>query len=184
VVVAVVFGVLLVLAGALVLQRRGGDLAGEQGRVREPQMFAEDLEREVLHSGRSGQPACLVLLRVEPASGSDELLDVMARELRAVDLRYRLDGDEFALILPDTRARGGLIAAGRVEESLLLTSDATTLAAGVAELGPGIYGEQLLRNARHALTLAGRHGHSTVLEFSPLLDDEIEPAHGSHRSHR
>jgi PelD GGDEF domain len=184
VVVAVVFGVLLVIAGALVLQRRGGAPAGERGRLREPRTFAEDLEREVVRSGESGQPACLVLLRVEPASGGEELLDVMARELRAVDLRYRLDGAEFALILPDTRARGGLIAAGRVEESLLLTSDAATLAAGVAELGPGIYGEQLIRNAQHALSLAGRHGHSTVLAYSPLLDDEIEPAHGSHRSHR
>jgi GGDEF domain-containing protein len=152
--------------------------------LRGRQAFAEDLDREVLLAGRSGQPACLVLLTLKRDRAAGTLMSVMATELRAVDLRYRLGADEFALILPATRARGGLIAAGRIEESLLLATGCADIAAGVAELGPGIDGEQLLQHASSALQLAGRRGHCTVLEYSPLLDDEIEPAQGSHWSHR
>jgi GGDEF domain-containing protein len=166
--------------GDLLRRRPGSTTAPLRGR----KLFAEDLDREVLRAARSGHPACLVLLRLERDPAARMLLGVMATELRAVDLRYRLGADEFALILPDTRARGGLIAAGRIEESLLLATGTTELAAGVAELGPGIDRDQLLRNAASALQLAGRRGHSTVLAYSPLLEDEIEPAQGSARSPR
>jgi GGDEF domain-containing protein len=182
--VAVVFGVVLAFACPIALNRRAGTRSCERRLVRASRSFAEDLDYEVARAAHSGRPACLVLLRLERDAAGRALTNVLASELRAVDLRYRLGADEFALILPDTRARGGLIAAGRVEESLLLATGAAALAAGVAELGPGIDGERLLRNARSALQLAGRCGHSTVLEYFPLLDDEIEPARGSLRSHR
>jgi GGDEF domain-containing protein len=179
----VVLGVLVALACAVALQHRSPRRPDAHGPVRGSRSFDADLEREVARSTRSGQPGCLVLLRLEREEAGRTLTSVMACELRVMDLRYRLGAGEFALILPDTRARGGLIAAGRIEESLLLSTGAAGFAAGVAELGPGIDGEQLLRNAQSALAVAGRHGHSTVLEYSPLLHDEIEPGPAA-RSHR
>jgi diguanylate cyclase (GGDEF)-like protein len=215
-VLAVALGTLLACACALAFDqaRRCRRLESELDRVRDSARideltalrtratFMEDLELEVMRVARTGQPSSVLVLSIAPPGLGDAEADarrrvfarVLRSEVRTIDIGYRVGPDEFALILPDTRARGGMVAAGRIEESFI-AGGAGTLTAGVAEAGPGIDAHRLFRHAYRALMAAGRRGHSTVLAYSPELErcaedhgleslGEIEPAHGSSPSHR
>jgi len=155
--------------------------------LRSREAFIEDLELELMRVARSGRPASLVVLSVNGGPVEGAALDRHRRQLaqtiratvRTVDTAYRIGSDEFALILSDTRARGAMVAAGRIEEELLAagTPDGS-LTAGVAEAGPGLDRHELFRNAYCAYLAAGRAGRSTVLAYSPELelgDDEVSP---------
>lgn len=143
------------------------------------QAFAEDLEREILRADRTGRPATLVVLSLQSAplrawseSGAHETAaEVIRGELRGVDVGYRIGTEEFAMILPETRARGALVAAGRIEQRLLAVGVAVAgVTVGIAELGPGIDRHQLFRNAYCALLAAGREGRASLLIYSPDLE--------------
>jgi hypothetical protein len=94
----------------------------------------------------------------------------------------------------ETRARGALVAAERVEQAVR-ASGAGALRAGIAEAGPGIDRHELFRNAYCALLAAGDSGRPRTLAYSPELERrpgagtfaglaEVEPIRGSHRAHR
>jgi diguanylate cyclase len=162
--------------------------------LRSRQSFGEDLQLELSRVDRTGRPACLVVLSLGEEQGDQQAdgrraigAQVLRSTIRMIDLGYRIGAEEYALILPETRARGGLVAAGRIEEKLL-AAGVVGITAGVAEAGPGIDRHQLFRHAYCALLSAGRGGHSTVLAYSPELEQsgawgaeveglsEIEPA--------
>src|SRR5205807_3439629 len=93
-----------------------------------------------------------------------------------VDRGYRIGTTEFALILPDTRAQGGAVAARRVVGALLETGSlAGRVSAGVSEAGPGIDRHLLFRNAYVALLAAARDVDEHVLVYAP----ELEPRGGA-----
>ena len=193
---------------ALHYRRRKRQLERELTELRAPaetpaplsdrQAFVEQLDIELLRGDRTGQPTCLVVFGVGSEQAPEERVESQlcdfARGLittaRSIDMSYRIGTNEFALILPDTRARGGLVAARRIEATVLSSGLAPAgLTAGVAEVGPGIDRHQLFRNAYCALLAAGRDGRSAVLAYSPeLLPSaeiglaglaEIEPVDGS-----
>jgi diguanylate cyclase (GGDEF)-like protein len=215
-VVAVALGILCACACALAFDQARGcrrleaelDRARDSVRIdelttlRTRRTFIEELELEVMRVARTGQPSSVVVISIAPPRLEEAEADarrrvfaqVLRSEVRTVDIGYRVGPDEFALILPDTRARGGMVAAGRIEESFI-ASGAGAVTAGVAEAGPGIDAHHLFRHAYHALMAAGRRGHSTVLAYSRELErgseadglerlGEIEPAHGSSSSPR
>ena len=139
--------------------------------------FVEDLELELRRADRAGNPACLVVLRIEDPMGRGvadacgrELADAMTSAMRSSDMRYRIGTSEFALILPDTRARGGLVATRRLEHAVREGARSWGLTAGVAETGPGIDRHHLFRNAYCALLSASRVGRSGVMAYSPELE--------------
>src|SRR5436305_9867471 len=130
----VVLVVLLVLACASSIRERirqrglEAELSDLRGRVRtDPDLmlrtreaFSEDLELELLRGDRTGRPACLVVFSLGDATSDSEadarrltLASVLRSAVRTVDVGYRTGVDEFALILPEPRARGGLVAARR-----------------------------------------------------------------------
>lgn len=147
----------------------------EETALRTRDAFLEDLELELLRVARTGRPACLVVLSAGRSYGLRELAELIRGAVRSVDIAYRIAADEFALILPDTRARGGLVAAGRIEEELLGEGVSEgAFAAGVAEAGPGLDRRAIFRHAYCAYLAAGRGGASTVLAYSP----ELEPGTG------
>lgn len=157
--------------------------------------FNDDLQLEVLRVGRTGRPAALIVLRIDldaeagaqPEARHRALARALNSTTRAIDLRYRIGADEFALLLPETRARGGLVVVRRVEKELQ-AAGVGRITAGVAELGPGIDRQHLFRHAYCALLAAGRDGRSTILAYSLELErsstidvelegvPEIEPA--------
>jgi GGDEF domain-containing protein len=207
---------LLVLACAFSIRERMRrhrlelELSDLRGRVRtDPDLmlrtreaFSEDLELELLRGDRTGRPACLVVFSLDEETSDSEEADARRRSfasvlraaVRVVDVAYRTGIDEFALILPETRARGGLVAAARVKQAYLASAKGT-VTAGLAETGPGIDRHRLFRNAYCALLSAGTGDRARLLAYSPELERsesaeqlpglaEVEPVHGSHRPHR
>jgi diguanylate cyclase (GGDEF)-like protein len=145
------------------------------------QAFTEALDIEVSRADRTGRPASLLVVsldselwRGQSAAGAQEALAKLIRSgLRGADVGYRLGTDEFAMILPETRGQGALVAAERIEANLLAAGgEEGTMTVGIAELGPGIDRHQLFRNAYCALLAAGRDGRSRLLLYSP----DLEPA--------
>ena len=146
-----------------------------------PEAFREELQLEVLRIARTGRPASLIVLRVEddPADDAEpevcrtDLVRVLNSTLRAIDRRYRIGADEFAVLLPETRARGGLAAARRADTELQ-AAGVGRITAGVAELGPGIDRQLVFRHAYCAFLGAGQSGRSTILAYSPELEPNAE----------
>jgi GGDEF domain-containing protein len=140
--------------------------------------FVKDLEYELQRCDRTGRPATLVLIRLSAGqlrggggAGRPDLAEVIAGAVRSIDIAYRIGPSEIALIVPETRARGALVAVGRLEERLLaagVPSSAVTI--GVAELGPGVDRRQLCREAYCALLVAGSDGRPRILTYSPELE--------------
>jgi hypothetical protein len=167
--------------------------------VRTSEAFGEELDIEVLRVERSGRPSSLIVFGIAPGDDDrtemrrEAFVHVLRATVRTIDVTYRTGPDEFALILPDTRARGALIAASRVERSALAND--VRITAGVAETGPGLDRHTLFRNAYCALLSAGVDGRPGALAYSPELDHpsvrgrlaglaDIDPTEGSPRPHR
>ena len=97
--------------------------------------------------------------------------DLIRSHVRDVDVSGRIGGEEFAILLPDTDAAGAARVAERMRTSLnevaipLLGGSAVRVASsfGVAELGPGQTGEDLLRAADAALYQAKDEGKNRVV---------------------
>ncbi len=161
----------------LELQKSKGSLRIDHAALlRSRQSFGEDLQLEVARVARTGRPACLVVLSVdEPESVRDAgaRRNTLARTLnstvRTIDLRYQIGANEFALVLPETRARGALVAAQRIAQALHVAG-VGTITAGVAELGPGIDHHLLFRHAYCALLAAGHDGRSQIVAYSLELE--------------
>ncbi len=171
--------------------------------VRTSEAFGEELEIEVLRVERSGGASTLVIFSVaDPASEGTEsdrearretFVGVMRSTVRTIDVAYRTGTDEFSVILPDTRARGALVAASRVERSA--DAHGVALRAGIAETGPGLDRHALFRNAYCALLAAGTEDRPSALAYSPELERgttrgrlaglaDIEPSEGPARPQR
>jgi GGDEF domain-containing protein len=170
--------------------------------VRTSEAFGEELDIQVLRVERSGGPSSLVVFGLDQGDEDGDgdrdarretFVRVLRATVRTIDVAYRTGSDEFTLILPDTRARGGLVAATRVERSA--TANGLRVRAGVAETGPGLDRHTLFRNAYCALLSAGLEGRPPALAYSPELElgtgrgrlaglADIEPTEGSPRSHR
>ena len=89
--------------------------------------FVRDLESELERTRRHGRPLALVLCDVDALKhindtlghpGGDRALcavgDLLRESLRAGDTAFRIGGDEFALLLPETNAEQAAIVAARV----------------------------------------------------------------------
>ena len=104
----------------------------------------------------------------------DRALTTLARAtrgmLRAQDIFGRVGGEEFAVLLPDTRIEGAMTVAERIRRSVEVTQVPTahsapvwiTVSIGVAQHRPGENFEALLRRADHALYVAKDSGRNRV----------------------
>jgi diguanylate cyclase (GGDEF)-like protein len=99
------------------------------------------------------------------------LLAVVLRQAaRETDVVGRLGGDEFALLLHETDQDAALVAATRLREALLQTSesDSVTASFGISSwLGPNDAPDALLRRADEALYVAKRTGRNRVVVWEP-----------------
>jgi diguanylate cyclase len=160
------------------LARLHASLRAQPGApLRGREAFLDDVELELSRIARTGRPASLVVLGCDEVASGDRrgsegqlmLARVMRASLRTIDLAYRIGATEYAVILPETRADGGLIAAGRVAAQIAAATG-SAVTAGVAEAGPGIDSHELFRHAYCALLTAGRDGHAEVLGYSLELE--------------
>ena len=149
--------------------------------------FQERVEEEIKRSDRFRQNLSLVMLDVDDFKGindshghqtGDQVLRRVARIvrdcLREVDVPARYGGDEFAIILPDTKLRDGIEVAERMRRAVakhpILAAGTTitpTLSLGVATRRPHspLSSEELIKMADQALLEAKRRGRNVVASF-------------------
>lgn len=144
-----------------------------------------DLQRELARAQRSGRQVTVVVLDLDGlkhindtlghAAGDAAILDLAAsftRELRAVDSIYRIGGDEFVVMLPETTADSVDALLARV------TASAPAFSAGVAT-GPSeaatvrglvdLADQRLVRRRRNA-----RYGpHFGLVDRPPVAGERV-----------
>jgi diguanylate cyclase (GGDEF)-like protein len=147
--------------------------------------FQEEVERQWAIATRSGRAIALVMLdldefkRINDSSGhaaGDEVLrqaaTTMATFLRRSDRTFRIGGDEFAIILPETNAEQAqsivrrLLAACLTGESGRGAPHTVSFSAGISA-GPVLANDRdsLYRQADAALFWSKRHGRTCVTIF-------------------
>jgi diguanylate cyclase (GGDEF)-like protein len=140
----------------------------------------EELEREILHAGRTETPLCVALLDLDffkqfndlngHLAGDSHLKEAASlwrNRLRSADLIARYGGEEFAVLLTATDA----FQAQQVIETLRggVPRD-ETVSAGVAQWDGAESGLELIARADSALYEAKRRGRDrTVLAHGPKL---------------
>jgi diguanylate cyclase (GGDEF)-like protein len=157
--------------------------------LRNRRFFNERLRKEFSRWRRYGTPFSLVLLdlddfkRVNDTYGhwaGDEVLCCVAertrQRLRDADDAYRVGGEEFALLLPQTRGEEALVVAERVRQAVaeapipLSDGGRVRLSAslGLAEGHPGMPAQKdLYTAADRALYQAKAQGKNRVVVWSP-----------------
>ncbi|HUH80742.1 MAG TPA: diguanylate cyclase [Solirubrobacteraceae bacterium] len=163
--------------------------------LRNHRAFQEDLAVELDRSGRSGAPLSLVMLDADGLkqlndtcghqSGDAALIQLghaMLAGPRAGDRAYRVGGDEFAMILHDTRAWGAFEFVQRLQRALAEDPGAPlNMTAGISEALAPRPRDELIHEADVALMNAKRSDRRAVIftpEMEPfdnhLPDDEVE----------
>lgn len=153
--------------------------------------FLEALETELERAKLFEEPLSLVLADLDDFKlvndrhghlAGDHALQTFGRLLRAhlrkMDVAGRLGGEEFAVLLPETRAEAAVLVADRMRSALahapleLPGGARITLTAsfGIAELGPRQTAEQVLSLADAALYEAKAAGKDRVSLAHPVFD--------------
>jgi diguanylate cyclase (GGDEF)-like protein len=164
-----------------VVQRQAvtDDLTGLVNRRR----FKEALEAEVERARRFGDPLAIILADLDDFKRINDMFghhvgdvvlrsfaDLLRSHVRDVDLAGRIGGEEFAILLPDTKASEAAMVAERMRDSLgglrLAASDGQavqmTSSFGIAQLGTGDSADDLLRAADEALYRAKSEGKNRI----------------------
>ncbi len=149
--------------------------------------FQDELARQLDFAKRLRTPLSLLLVDVDDLKqvndtqghvGGDRLLEAVGRVTAAVlrrsDRAFRVGGDEFAILLPNSDVNTGLAVARRILASALNggdpsdTIDSFSLSIGVSAFpGPTTEAHYLYRNADAALYWCKRHGRTAVVAFDP-----------------
>jgi diguanylate cyclase (GGDEF)-like protein len=140
--------------------------------LRNHRAFQEDLARELQVVSRTGVPLSLVLLDLDGLKAindnlghqaGDERLQATAEAIRAsqrgTDLAYRIGGDEYAVILPGSRAIGALEFAQRLRAVVPVT-------AGISEATEQRAKDDVIREADLAL-IGAKRIHQDVAVYGP-----------------
>jgi diguanylate cyclase (GGDEF)-like protein len=167
------------LSRVLAVQAHTDPLTGALNR----RAMEEVALRETSRSIRHGNPLCMIVLDIDHfkrlndtrghAAGDcalQALVHQVGSMLRANDILARTGGEEFTILLPDTSASAGILAAERVRRAIedletLFEGEPLkfTVSAGVAQLDPtqGSW-EHMMRRADTAMYEAKEHGRNAV----------------------
>lgn len=141
------------------------------------------LEREAARAERANTPLCIALIdidnfkRINDAFGHQvgdivlvHLVAIIKETIRTNDLIGRYGGEEFLLLLPDSRIDEAVAVMGRLQRELAGKTISwgtqqllVTFSAGVAARGAGETIEALINRADHALYEAKRAGKDRVV---------------------
>ena len=96
-----------------------------------------------------------------------EVVSLIAKRSRKLDLLFRIGGEEFMLLLPDTKEAAAAVVAEQlrasVAESPLLDGRQVTVSIGVGELRPGESLDSWMKHADDALYAAKKAGRNRVV---------------------
>jgi diguanylate cyclase (GGDEF)-like protein len=134
---------------------------------------------EIDRARRLGRPLSLVICDLDRFKAVNDELghgegDLALRRaavaigeaVRGGDTVARLGGEEFAIVLPETRAAAALSVAERIRHGIRIEFEgfpvAVTVSCGVASLGPELADDELFRAADTALYAAKRAGRNAT----------------------
>ena len=193
---------LVLLGGALMILRRGGDrakraLRADLDRLKQASLtdyltglgnyraYHEDLVRNIAECWSDGSVFTVALVDVDglkdvnERSGyvsGDRLLSTLARVLRSADLQsvpYRLGGDEFALAFPGMPADVARTRMEQVRSAVEAQLGGATVSIGLATTTATEQGLIVIREqAGAALDEAKRRGRNTVVAFDEIRADQ------------
>jgi diguanylate cyclase (GGDEF)-like protein len=143
------------------------------------------LDYAIERARRAGAPVSLLLIDIDHfkrindelghAAGDSVLRRLVAliqKRARRLDLLFRIGGEEFLLLLPDTResdaARAAQDIRAVIASTMLLPQRAITVSIGVSELHPGETRETWLKQADEALYAAKNNGRDRVVPRTAL----------------
>jgi diguanylate cyclase (GGDEF)-like protein len=153
--------------------------------------FQEQLIEEIYRSERYRRTLCLVMLDIDKFSdynqthgysAGDNVLKQIGRLLkdntRQVDVLCRYESDQFAIILPETRAKEAVIVGEKIREKISsaiftetenrkssLEMTRLMISQGIAEHRVGLTTEELINHAQSALKNAKEKGRNCVVVF-------------------
>jgi diguanylate cyclase (GGDEF)-like protein len=144
--------------------------------------FYENLiESEVVRSKRYNHPFSLILFDIDFFKNINdkyghktgdkvltELVTVVTKTIRKSDAVFRIGGEEFAIISPETKAEGAFNLAEKVRKGIEKYSFGTnkvTVSLGVAEFHQAIKKDDLYSHADQALYLAKNKGRNRTEVF-------------------
>jgi len=188
-----------ILRDAEALESERGELSEAYGRASHEALvdgltglgnhraFQDELARQLDIAKRNRTSLSLLLIDVDDLKtvndthghvGGDRLLEAVGRVasaiLRRSDRAFRVGGDEFAILLPNSNVETGLAVARRILASALNGGDPSdaidsfSLSIGVAAYpSPSTESHYLYRNADAALYWCKRHGRTAVIAFDP-----------------
>jgi len=151
--------------------------------------FQEDLQREVARAARSGQPLSVAMIDVDDfkevndsnghAHGDQVLAQIAGAIslLRVQDRGYRVGGDEFALIMPDTDATGATEALQRLHTSVANGMGGPTISIGLSTSAQGRFRADTLRDHADAALYEAKHrGKNQIVQYTAELGDGSDPS--------
>ena len=162
--------------------------------------FLEAVGKEIARTRRYESPASLVLIDIDDfkdvndgsghAAGDQVLCrigELVERAVRPMDTFARIGGEEFGLLLPETKQVDALLVADRIRAAVaraeLIPGRHVTISAGVASAPEdGVDADELHRRADAALYWCKRHGKNMCAVASeaaehPAGNDESTSVH-------
>jgi diguanylate cyclase (GGDEF)-like protein len=160
-------------------------LTGVFNRRHMERCLSDAIERQ----RRNSAPTSLVLIDVDRfktindqfghAKGDSVLkgiVSLIAKRSRKLDLLFRIGGEEFMLLLPDTKEPAAGVVAEQLRASVaelpLLDGLQVTLSIGVSELQPGESLDSWMKHADDALYAAKKAGRNRVVCASEPLSKQ------------
>jgi diguanylate cyclase (GGDEF)-like protein len=158
--------------------------------------FKDRLEQELERQRREGGDLALLLLDIDDFKKFNdirghlhgdrvlrELVDVIRRSVRIVDVCARFGGEEFAVLMPRANATTAYQIAERIRRNsethfgsrtpgAYYGGPSPTLSVGVSSARPGLPGDALLKEADVALLEAKRSGKNMVRVYREKPEDE------------
>jgi diguanylate cyclase len=176
VVINIMLGVLESLHARLVAQSLTDALTGAGNRRQLDNSLAEVVER----NRRSFAPASALLIdidhfkRINDRHGHDagdevlrSIVDLVNDRRRKLDQIFRQGGEEFLLLLPDTRASEAMGVAENLRKAIMrepiLRDQPVTVSIGVGELHPGESARDWMKRVDEALYAAKKGGRNRVV---------------------
>ncbi|MFN2466284.1 MAG: sensor domain-containing diguanylate cyclase [Candidatus Dormibacteria bacterium] len=197
-ILALIIGSLVILAGRMFENTERESLSDPLTGLANRRFFQEILLRELRRAQRGNQPLSLIIADIDHFKGvndtyghniGDEVLEqvgsIMLASVRATDFVIRYGGEEFVVLMPETRSADAVQVANKLRKTIgdtILESTSrpgmtlkVTISGGVSSFpGDGQTGEQLILRADRALYWAKEHGRNRIATMA-----DIEAGDGS-----
>ena len=159
--------------------------------------FLERMQHASEHARLSGETIGLALIDIDELRmindeyghmyGDQVLIELasLLRTVQAADGAYRLEGDEFALILPHTMLSESVTVIECLRQEAQQCLEGATISIGLTVSPPGVGdGETLREQAEAALCEAKRRGRNSVVTFEAIRGSSSLPSSAKARAVR